>query len=223
MEFIFMLTREDRTIEDCVELYETIRAVPLRHVGFKDIGVGRDTLHRLHDRIKEDGRTSHLEVVSTSRDDCQRSAELSVRLGIDCLLGGTDVADVLAILAGSRTGYYPYPGIPEGHPTRLRGSPQRIAADTAAAVAQGCAGIDLLAYRALEADPLELIRAARAAMDRTLIVAGSINSPERVRGVGLAGADLFTIGSAALDGSFRPRHGLLANQLHGILDACRAA
>src|SRR5262249_27372013 len=120
MDFIFMLTREDRTVEDCVELYEAIRAVPLRHVGFKDIGVGRETLRRLHDLIKEDGRTSPLEVVSTSREDCLCLAEFAVRLGIDCLLGGKEVADVLAILAGSRTGYYPYPGIPEGHPTKLR-------------------------------------------------------------------------------------------------------
>jgi hypothetical protein len=35
-----------------------------------------------------------------------------------------------------------------------------------------------------------------------------------------AGADLFTIGTAALDGSFNPRVGLLANQLRQILAAC---
>lgn len=222
MDFIFMLTRDDRTVEDCVDLYDAVRAVPLGHVGFKDLGVGRETLRRLHDRIKQDGRTSHLEVVSTGRDDCLRSAELSVELGVDCLLGGTAVAQVLGILAGSRTRYFPYPGIPEGHPTRLHGGPARIAADAADVVAQGCGGVDLLAYRATEAEPLDLIRAARRAMDKTLIVAGSINSRQRIRDVRMAGADLFTIGSAALDGSFNPRQGLLANQLHGILEACRA-
>jgi hypothetical protein len=220
MDFIFMLTRDDQTIEDCLEVYQAIRDVPLSHVGFKDVGVNAETLMRLTDRIKSDGRTSHMEVVSTSRDSCLRSAETGARLGVDCLLGGTQVGEILSVLRGTRTGYYPFPGVPVGHPTKLGGSAEKIGADTRAAVAAGCAGVDLLAYRATEADPLELIRTARAATDKTVIVAGSVNSPARIRDVRAAGADLFTIGTAALDGSFNPRVGLLANQLRQILAAC---
>jgi hypothetical protein len=161
-----------------------------------------------------------MEVVSTSRDSCLRSAETGARLGVDCLLGGTQVGEILSVLRGTRTGYYPFPGVPVGHPTKLGGSAEKIGADTRAAVAAGCAGVDLLAYRATEADPLELIRTARAATDKTVIVAGSVNSPARIRDVRAAGADLFTIGTAALDGSFNPRVGLLANQLRQILAAC---
>ncbi|MGH6931361.1 MAG: hypothetical protein ACREEE_02885 [Dongiaceae bacterium] len=215
-----MLTRDDQTIEDCLEVYDAIRAVPLRHVGFKDVGVNSETLKRLTDRIKADDRVSYMEVVSTSRDSCLRSAEAGARLGIDCLLGGTQVGEILSLLRGTGTGYYPFPGAPTGHPTKLGGSAARIGADTKAAVAAGCAGVDLLAYRATEADPLDLIRAARAATDKTVIVAGSVNSPARIRDVRQAGADLFTIGTAALDGSFNPRVGLLANQLRLILAAC---
>ena len=50
--------------------------------------------------------------------------------------------------------------------------------------------------------------------------AGSVNSPERIRALQAAGADAFTIGSAAFDGSFSPRKGLLASQLRDILAAC---
>ncbi len=223
MDFIFMLTRDDQTIEDCLDVYEAIRGVKLNHIGFKDVGVASETLRRLHDRMKEDGRTTHMEVVSTDRDSALRSAEIGTRLGVDCLLGGTQVDAVLSIVKGSKTGYYPFPGVPVGHPTKLGGSPDRIEGDTRAMVAKGCAGVDLLAYRATEADPLDLIRAARRGTDRTVVVAGSINSPDRIRAVAAAGADLFTIGTAALDGSFAPRVGLLANQLTRILDACRAA
>lgn len=223
MDFIFMLTRDDQTIEDCLEVYEAVRRVKLNHVGFKDVGVAPETLRRLHDRMKEDGRTTHMEVVSTDRDSALRSAEIGVKLGVDCLLGGTEVDAVLSIAKGTSTGYYPFPGTPVGHPTKLGGTPEKIEADTRAAVAKGCTGVDLLAYRATEADPLDLIRAARRGTDKTVIVAGSINSPERVRLIREAGADLFTIGTAALDCSFCPRLGLLANQLDRILDACRAA
>jgi hypothetical protein len=223
MDFIFMLTRDDQTIEDCLEVYESVRAVPMRHVGFKDVGVPPDVLRRLHDALKRDGHRTYMEVVSTSPESCLRSAEIGVKLGVDCLLGGTEVDGILSLLRGSNTGYYPFPGIPSGHPTRLGGTPERIAADTARMVKAGCAGVDLLAFRATEADPLALIRAARGATDRPVIVAGSINSPARIREVAAAGADLFTIGTAALDGSFDPRYGLLANQLRRILDACRAS
>lgn len=223
MDFIFMLTRDDQTIEDCLEVYDSIRRVKLNHVGFKDVGVSPETLQRLHDRMKEDGRTTHMEVVSTDRDSALRSAEVGAKLGVDCLLGGTQVEAVLSIVKGTGTGYYPFPGVPVGHPTKLGGTPAKIEADTRAMVAQGCAGVDLLAYRATEADPLDLIRAARRGTDKTVIVAGSINSPERIKAVAAAGADLFTIGTAALDGSFCPRLGLLSNQLNRILDACKAA
>jgi hypothetical protein len=223
MDFIFMLTRDDQTIEDCLEVYESVRAVPMGHVGFKDVGVPPAVLQQLHDRVKRDGHRTYMEVVSTSAESCLRSAEVGLKLGVDCLLGGTQVDRILPLLRSTGTGYYPFPGVPSGHPTRLGGTPDRIAADTARMVAAGCAGVDLLAFRATDADPLALIRAARSATDRPVIVAGSINSPARVREVAAAGADLFTIGTAALDGSFSPRHGLLANQLRGILEACRAA
>ncbi len=223
MDFIFMLTRNDQTIEDCLEVYAAIRHVKLNHIGFKDVGVAPDTLRRLHDRMKADGRTTHMEVVSADRDSALRSAEIGVRLRVDCLLGGTQVEAVLSIVKGSETGFYPFPGSPVGHPTKLGGTPAKIEADTKAMVAQGCAGVDLLAYRATEADPLDLIRAARRGTDKTVIVAGSIDSPARIQAVAAAGADLFTIGTAALDGSFCPRLGLLANQLDRILDACKAA
>ena len=85
--------------------------------------------------------------------------------------------------------------------------------------ALGCAGVDLLAYRATEADPMDLVRAARRATEGTLVVAGSVDSPERIRALADAGANAFTIGSAAFDGSFSPRKGALASQLLDILAA----
>jgi hypothetical protein len=116
--------------------------------------------------------------------------------------------------------YYPFPGRPDGHPTRLGGVPETITADCRRFAALGCAGVDLLAYRATEADPLALVRAARAATPGEVIVAGSVNTPARIRALREAGADAFTIGSAAFDGSFSPRKGLLRSQLLDVLAAC---
>jgi hypothetical protein len=221
MDFVFMLTRADRTVANWREVLDEIRPVGLTHVGFKDVGIAPDAARELAHALKAMGATTYLEVVSTSRETSLASAKLGRDIGIDRLLGGTDAEAVLPILKGSGTSYLPFPGKPHDHPTKLGGSPADIAADCARFETLGCAGVDLLAYRATEAPPIELVRAARKAMKGVLLVAGSVDGPPRVRELADAGADAFTVGSAAFDGSFAPGAGTLRAQLEAILDAAR--
>lgn len=165
--------------------------------------------------------TTCLEVVSTDPAQALASARVAVDLGVDLLMGGTEVEETLSLLRSSATGYLPFVGRPFEHPTRLAGHPERIAEDCRRAEAAGCAGVDLLAYRATEADPLDLVRAARAATTGRLVVAGSITGAAQIRDLTAAGADAFTIGSAAFDGSLRPHAGGLRSQLSLALDAVR--
>ena len=216
-----MLTRADQTVPDCLEVLDEIRPLGLTHIGFKDVGVSPDVLAELVRRIKGAGATTYMEVVSTSPEACLRSARVARDIGVERLLGGTQVEEVLAILTGSTVAYLPFPGRPFDHPTKLAGSPAQIEDDARRFRALGCAGVDLLAYRATEADPLELVRAARRGTDGTLLVAGSVHGPDQIRALAAAGADAFTIGSAAFDGSFAPRMGSLRSQLRAVLDACR--
>ena len=221
IDFVFMLTRQDRTILDCLEVFEEIKTLGLGHVGFKDIGADMGTLRRLTAEIKSTGAVSYLEVVSTSDDACLRSARAAVELGVDRLLGGTNIEAVLEAIRGTKISYLPFAGRPHGHPTVLDGTPAGIESDCRRFAEYGCAGVDLLAYRAIEANPIHLVRAARAGMpDNHVLVAGSIDSPERIRDVAEAGADSFTIGTAALEGSFSPRKGALKSQLMDIMEAC---
>lgn len=216
-----MLTRSDATVHDCLAVMDDIAPVGLTHVGFKDVGVPPDVLHALHARIKATGATSYMEVVSTSPEAALQSARVARELGVDRLLGGTQVDEILAILAGSQTQYLPFPGRPHDHPTKLGGTPAQIADDTKRARAKGCAGVDLLAYRATEADPIELVKAARAASDGILLVAGAVKNVAQIEALAAAGADSFTVGSAVLDGSFVPHFGSLRSQLQAVLDACK--
>jgi hypothetical protein len=221
MDFVFMLTRSDQTVPDCLEVFDEVRPLGLTHIGFKDVGVTPDVLAELDRRIKASGATSYMEVVSTSAEASLRSARVARDVGVDRLLGGTQVEEVLAILAGSKVKYLPFPGRPHDHPTKLGGTPQQIEDDCRRFQAMGCAGVDLLAYRATEADPIELVRAARRGITGTLLVAGSVARVDQIRALAQAGADAFTIGSAALDGSFAPRMGSLRSQLRAVLDACK--
>jgi hypothetical protein len=219
MDFVFMLTRSDQTVTDCLEVLEEIRPIGLTHVGFKDVGVSPETLRKLVEEIHATGATSYMEVVSTTSETAINSAKIARDIGVERLLGGTQVDDILAIVAGSKTTYHPFPGKPVGHPTKLGGSPADVEAHCRAFAQKGCAGVDLLAYRATEADPIELVKAARRATPGYLLVAGSVATAAQIAALKHAGADAFTIGSAAFDGSFSPHHGSLRSQLKAILDA----
>ncbi len=224
MDFIFMLTRGDKTVEDALDVLEQIAPLGLGHIGFKDVGVEPKTLQMLTDRIRALGAISYMEVVSETPEACLNSARVARDLGIDRLLGGTDVVRINEILADSPTSYFPFPGFPAGHPTKLGGKPADVTAHCEGFLAAGCAGADLLAFRATEADPLDLVRAARKGIgDGYLIVAGSITSRERIKAVADAGADAFTIGTAVFDGSYNPRKGSLLSQLGDVLADCEAA
>lgn len=213
-----MLTRNDQTVEDCLDVMAEIAPLGLRHIGFKDVGVPPATLRSLSEAIRKAGATSYMEVVSTSHEATLQSARVAAEIGIERLLGGTDVETILSIVRGSEIAYLPFPGFPEGHPTKLKGAPRDVEAQCRRFIDQGCAGADLLAYRAVEADPLDLVRAARAGLGKgVLVVAGSINSAARIRATAEAGADAFTIGSAAFDGSYAPRMGSLRSQLAQIM------
>ena len=223
MDFIFMLTRHDRTITDCLAVLDLIRPLNLRHIGFKDIGVDKKTLAAVVERIRALGATSYLEVVSTTPTDALNSTRMAVELGIDRLLGGTDVPRVMEILGDSKIGYYPFCGFPSGHPTKLGGRPDQIEAHCRRFIEQGCAGTDLLAYRATSADPIELVRSARRGLGKNyLIVAGSVSTAEQISALHKAGADAFTIGSAVFDGSYGKNLGSTLSQLAAIQADCAA-
>lgn len=224
MDFIFMLTRGDKTVEDSLAVLDQIAALGLRHVGFKDVGVPYETLEALTARIRAIGATSYMEVVSESPEACLNSARVARNLGVDRLLGGTQVAEIRTILAGTRTQYFPFPGKPIGHPTKLGGSAANVEDDCRRIMESGCAGADLLAYRATEAEPLALVKAARRGLGSGyLIVAGSITTPERIRAIADAGADAFTIGTAVFEGSYSPRKGSILSQLADVLTDTQAA
>ncbi len=222
MDFIFMLTQRDRTVPAPLEVLDRVRPLGLRHIGFKDIGAPSPVLAKLTEAIRDAGAISYMEVVSTSPGDCLRSARIARELGVDRLLGGTQVDEILAILDGSKTAYFPFPGRPIGHPTRLEGTPAEVEAQCRAFMEKGCPGADLLAYRATEADALDLVAASRRGLGTTgyLIVAGSVNTADQIRALKMAGADAFTIGSAVFDRSFSPQKASICSQLEDILAAC---
>lgn len=216
LDFIFMLTRDDRTVPEAIDHVATALGAGIRHIGFKDIGLPFAELRTVHRLIKAGGAASYLEVVSLDRVSEIASVRAAIDLGVDNLLGGTHVEDALPLLRGTGIRYYPFAGRVSGHPSILEGSITEIA-DGARAIADrdGVDGLDLLAYRS-HTDVEALIAAVCAATRKPILVAGSIERPEQIAAIRRCGAAGFTIGTAALDGRFPAAGPALSAQLEAI-------
>lgn len=217
LRFIFMLTRNDRTVADASQHLQTALDLGVRHIGFKDIGLPTDQLKSLNRVIKAHGVMSYLEVVSLDRDSEIASARAAVDIGVDVLLGGTRVDEVLPVLQGTGIQYFPFPGRISGHPSVLEGTIAEIVQSAKAITARdGVHGLDLLAYRSKEDVPA-LMKAVCASVCKPVLVAGSIDTPGRIGVVKDAGAAGFTVGTAALDGNYPAPAKDLATQLAAII------
>jgi hypothetical protein len=222
-DFVFMLTRDDRTVPDAAALVATALAAGVRHIGFKDVGLPVAALAEIRALIRAGGATSYLEVVALDRAAELASVETALALGVDHLLGGTHVADVLPRIAGSGVRYFPFAGRVEGHPSVLAGRRDEIVASACAIAAhEGVHGLDLLAWRS-RTEAARLIAEVCAVAGKPVIVAGSIDRGEQIAAARAAGAAGFTVGTAALSGRFAAAGPDLASQLAAILAAARTA
>ncbi len=217
--FIFMATLRDRTVPQARSLIDEALALGVGNIGFKDVGLPRDALKELARAIKAGGARAFFEVVSLDRESELASAVAAADLGVDWLLGGVRAAEVAPIAKGAGLSYAPFPGTVVGHPSVLQGDIGDIAESGRALCAiEGVAGLDLLAYRRI-GDVAALMRAVTGAVDKPVIVAGSIDGPARVAAVAASGAAGFTIGSAAIDGVFPAPSRDFAAQIRAIQQA----
>src|SRR6188472_1610265 len=186
--FVFMLTHDDRTVDNAAEIMPTLADTGLRYVGFKDVGADLARQRELVGLAHDAGFEVMLEVVSTSKEAEMSSLRSAGQAGFDWVLGGTHGAETAGMLPDG-VKYCPFPGRVVDHPSVLLGSIDEIAADAERLTAlDHVSGLDLLAYRHPTADVLDLIRKVTASSSGPVIVAGSIASIDRAVAVGEAGA-----------------------------------
>jgi hypothetical protein len=223
IHFVFMLTREDATVPNAIEVLEELRGSGLRYVGFKDVGASPEQLAEVARTAHDQDLEVMLEVVSTSVEDERRSLEAAAPIGVDWVLGGTHPELGTEILAGAGVRYCPFPGTVVGHPSVLEGSIEEIAGDARRLTAsEGVDGVDLLAYRHASVDVEELTAAVVEASAGPVIAAGSVAGFEQIAALERAGAWGFTIGSAIFDGLL-PGGPSVAGQVEAVLEAAGGA
>ena len=216
--FIFMLTNQDKTIENCLEVFDELKHLDFQYVGFKDIGVDKSKLISLSQKIKDSGKKLFLEVVSLNEEDEMRSANTGVELGVDYLMGGTRVNVVEKIISNTNIKYMPFPGKIVGHPSVLEGTIDEIT-ESAISLSSNkhVYGLDLLSYR-FKGNVEKLIENVVNKSKVPIVSAGSIDSEERIKIVSDLKVWGFTIGSAIFDLKFANGSSSLTDQMEHVLE-----
>ncbi|HEV7958413.1 MAG TPA: hypothetical protein VGP11_03020 [Acidimicrobiales bacterium] len=203
INFIFMLTHSDATVDDALVYVDDLASTDLRYIGFKDIGATPARQAAIASAARDAGFETFLEVVSTTKEAEVNSVHAALDAGVDWIMGGTQPDAVLPLLEGSAVRYCPFPGRVVGHPSILEGTIDEIAESARSlTLRSGVFGLDLLAYRHATADIEELTRAVVSASSGPVIAAGSVVRDEQIAALADAGAWGFTIGSAIFDGLF---------------------
>ena len=201
--FILMLTYNDQTVKNALELFQENKDTPVTHWGFKDVGLPVPEMKQLVKEMKQAGKTTFLEVVSLSEQEGLSGAKLAVEAGFDILMGTVYFDSIREYLKDKPIQYFPFPGHVYSHPSILDGEIADIVKHARFLESCGVQGMDLLSYRYV-GDAPALLRAVVAATNVPIVSAGSIESEKRLGEVWDAGAWGFTIGSALFDQKFVP-------------------
>lgn len=201
-KLIVMLTYNDRTVTDAIEVFEAAKNSQAEYWGFKEIGLPEDQMKTLVQKMKAAGKTTFLEVVDYTEEGCMEGAKVGARCGFDVLMGTMYFDSVKAIAAQAGMKYMPFVGKISGRPSILEGSIQEIIDEANNLVdTKGIAGFDLLGYRYV-GDAPKLNESFVQQVRGDVCLAGSVSSMQRLDEVKATGAWAFTIGSAFFDKKF---------------------
>jgi hypothetical protein len=206
-EFIFMLTHHDVTVPNALDLFQKVSRTGVKCAGCKDIGLEISKLRELFSNMKSVGMKSFLEVVTMKEEEHFRGVDVALDIGSDYLIGGMPqyTEETIRYFKGKKNPpkFFPYIGKIVGHPCLLRGTLEEIVEGARRTQKLGADGINLLAYR-YDGDVRELVQKVSAAIEVPLVVAGNVDSFERIRELKELGVWAFTIGGAIMERKFLP-------------------
>jgi len=200
-KMIVMLTYNDQTISNALEIFNQCKELPVECWGFKDIGLPAGKMKKLVGNMKKVEKTTFLEVVTYNEKSCLEAAKLAIECQFDYLMGTIYFESVQNLLKYTPIKYFPFCGKVSASPSILEGSIQKIINDAKLMEEKGVDGFDLLAYRYVE-DAEKLAQQFIKTIKSPIVLAGSINSFDRLDKIKQFSPWGFTVGTAFFDRKF---------------------
>ena len=204
-ELIVMLTHNDRTAENAYGIFEQCKNSQAKFWGLKESGLSLEQMKSLYAYMKECGKTTILEVIAYTEDECMEGARMAVECGCDILMGTKFFDCVNNFCKQNKLKYMPFVGQVTGRPSILDGDIDEMINEANEYLRKGAFGIDLLGYRYL-GDTVALIRKFALHVNAPVCIAGSINSYQRLEQVMNSTPWAFTIGGAFFENKFGETH-----------------
>lgn len=200
-ELIVMLTYNDCTANNAYEIFDKCKNSQAKYWGFKEYGLPLDIMKKLYNYMKLCGKTTVLEVVAYTEEECLKCVMMGIKCNIDILMGTMYFDSINELCKKHNIKYMPFIGKVYDRPSILDGNINDMINEANYYLNKGVYGIDLLGYRYTK-NPLQLNMAITNYVDAPICIAGSINSYERLDEVKSTNAKFFTIGSAFFDNKF---------------------
>lgn len=215
-ELIVMLTWNDKTVDNAIEIFESAKHTNVNYWGFKEEGLPKEMMIKLVNLIHDAGKTAVLEVVAYTEKACIDGAKVCAECGFDMLMGTMYFESVQKITESNGIIYYPFVGTIEGRPSVLKGSIEGMIAEANGLVQdKGIKGFDLLGYR-YTGDAVKLNQEFVKQVRGNVCLAGSVSSFQRLSEIKATSAWAFTIGGAFFEKKFC--EGTFADNINAVLD-----
>jgi thiamine monophosphate synthase len=215
-----MLTHNDVSVPNALEMLEAVKETGLRLVGCKDIGLDLGEYRELFARMKNYDMRSFLEVVTYDEKQHFNGVDLALKVGADYIIGGMPqfTEKTMEYIRKGESGmkYFPYIGEVVGHPCVLQGSIDQLIENGKQAEKLGVDGVNLLLYR-YKGNQTALFNEVVEKVKVPVIVAGNVRSFEQINELKRRNIWGFTIGGAIFEGAFAAKKGM-KEQIQAVLN-----
>lgn len=199
---IVMLTHNDKTVLNAYDIFEKCRNSKAKFWGFKEEPIPLDEMKRLYSYMKSMDKTTFLEVIAYDEQNGLKGAKMALECGVDILMGTVFYDSINNLCKENNLKYMPFVGQVSERPSILEGDIDDMIQEANIYISKGAYGIDLLGYRYISGNPIELNKKIVEKINAPVCIAGSINSYQRLDEIKEANPWSFTIGGAFFENKF---------------------
>lgn len=220
INLISMLTWNDKTVSNALEVFEKSKFIPGAICwGFKDMGIEKINAEELARSMKLAGKITFYESLVEKEDKCIEAAKFALDNKFNYLIGMPFFHSVQEFLRKTSIKYFPTCGRRSGVSRMLHGTIEDIINDGLKLQENGIDGICLSMYRFTGGDPEELAERFMKIINIPVIISGTIDSYSRLNTVKKLKPWGFTVGSAFFNKKFgEEMNSSFTEQINKVLD-----